>query len=197
MLTKRFASLVVMLASVAMLAACGFQLRGTGPNSGRMPFNSVHIAASQNSTFANTLKRYIAASGTEVTEDRKAADAVMEVLGEKQDRSILSRNSQGRVREYTLQYTLQFRVRDSKNAELIPASEIALRRTISFNESAVLAKESEEAMLYRDMQNDMVQQVVRRMAAIKPQTALAPMTPVTPVAPVAPATPVTPSVPSR
>jgi LPS-assembly lipoprotein len=171
MLTKRIASLFVSLACLAMLAACGFQLRGSSANSGRLPFNSLHVAASENSTFANTLKRYITASGTEVTSDPKAADAIMEVLSERQDKSILSRNSQGRVREYTLQYTLQFRVKDNKNAELLPSSEISLRRTISFNESAVLAKESEEAMLYRDMQNDMVQQVVRRMAAIKPQAA--------------------------
>lgn len=171
MLTKRFASLIVILTGVATLAACGFQMRGTGPNSGRLPFNTIHVVASQNSSFANTLKRYIAASGTEVTDDPKAADAIMEVLREKQEKFILSRNSQGRVREYTLQYTLQFRVKDNRNAELLPPDSISLRRTISFNESAVLAKESEEAMLYRDMENDMVQQVVRRMAAIKPQVA--------------------------
>jgi LPS-assembly lipoprotein len=178
MLTKRFASPIVLLLCLALLAGCGFQLRGTGMNSGSLPFKSIHVAASENSNFANTLKRYIAASGTEVTSDPKAAEAIMEVLSERQDKSILSRNSQGRVREYTLQYTLQFRVKDNKNAELLPSSQISLRRTISFNESAVLAKESEEAMLYRDMQNDMVQQVVRRMAAIKPQAAAAPSTPV-------------------
>jgi len=32
----------------------------------------------------------------------------------------------------------------------------------------VLAKESEEALLYRDMQSDLVQQILRRLAAIKP-----------------------------
>lgn len=174
--TKRFASLIVLLTSLTLLAACGFQLRGTGAN-GVLPFNSIYIGASESSTFANTLKRYITASGTEVINDPKAADAIMEVLSEKQDKSILSRNSQGRVREYTLQYTLQFRVKNNKNAELLPASAISLRRTISFNESVVLAKESEEAMLYRDMQNDMVQQVVRRMAAIKPQAAALPSSP--------------------
>jgi LPS-assembly lipoprotein len=182
MFTKRFASLIVSLLCLAVLAGCGFQLRGTGPNSGNLPFKSIHVAASDNSNFANTLKRYIAASGTEVTSDPKAAEAVMEVLSERQDKSILSRNSQGRVREYTLQYTLRFRVKNNKNAEFLPASEIALRRTISFNESAVLAKESEETMLYRDMQNDMVQQVVRRMAAIKPQAAVSPAVPSAPAA---------------
>lgn len=171
MLTKRFAALCATLACLVILTACGFQLRGAGLGSSSLPFRSIHIAGSEGSNFVNTLKRYLAAGGTEVTADPKQADAVMEVLRESQDKAILSRNSQGRVREYTLQYTLQFRVKNSQNAELIPVSEISLRRSISFNESAVLAKESEEATLYRDMQNDMVQQVVRRMAAIKPQAA--------------------------
>jgi LPS-assembly lipoprotein len=169
MLTKRIASLMLSLFCLAMLAACGFQLRGTGSNYGTMPFKSVYVAGSENSNFVNTLKRYITASGTDVTPEPTAAEAIIEVLREAQDKSILSRNSQGRVREYTLQYTLQFRVKNKQNAILLPADEISLRRTISFNESAVLAKESEEAMLYRDMQNDMVQQVVRRIAAIRPQ----------------------------
>lgn len=169
MLTKHIASLAVSMFCLALLTACGFQLRGTGSNYGTLPFTSVYVDGSENSNFINTLKRYITASGTEVTSDPKAAEAIIDVLRESQDKSILSRNSQGRVREYTLQYTLQFRVRNNQNAILLPASEIVLRRTISFNESAVLAKESEEAMLYRDMQNDMVQQVVRRIAAIRPQ----------------------------
>ena len=36
---------------------------------------------------------------------------------------------------------------------------------LTFNDSAVLSKESEEGLLYRDMQSDMVQQIMRRLAA--------------------------------
>ena len=39
-----------------------------------------------------------------------------------------------------------------------------LTRDISFNDQ-VLAKEAEEVLLYRDMQTDMVQQIVRRLSA--------------------------------
>ena len=51
--------------------------------------------------------------------------------------------------------------------ELIPETELLQQRDISFNESAVLAKEAEEALLYRDMQTDIVQQLMRRLAAVK------------------------------
>ncbi|MEO8142986.1 MAG: LPS assembly lipoprotein LptE, partial [Betaproteobacteria bacterium] len=48
-----------------------------------------------------------------------------------------------------------------------------LTRDITFNDSDVLAKETEEQLLYRDMQSDMVQQIMRRLAvaqAPKPAT---------------------------
>src|SRR6267143_911365 len=39
---------------------------------------------------------------------------------------------------------------------------------LSFSDAQVLAKEAEEALLYRDMQRDMVQQIMRRLVAAKP-----------------------------
>jgi LPS-assembly lipoprotein len=41
-----------------------------------------------------------------------------------------------------------------------------LRRDYSFNDQEQLSKESEEALLYRDMQTDAVQQLLRRLQAI-------------------------------
>jgi LPS-assembly lipoprotein len=72
------------------------------------------------------------------------------------------------VREYTLFYKFRFKVRDNNGKPLLEPTEIVLKRDISFNESAVLAKESEEALLYRDMQSDLVQQILRRLSALKP-----------------------------
>ena len=100
--------------------------------------------------------------------DASKAQALFDVLSESRGKSILSLNSLGRVREYSLSYTLVFRVRDANNKELLGPTEITLRRNIAFDESQVLAKESEEALLYRDMQSDLVQQILRRLAAIKP-----------------------------
>ena len=62
---------------------------------------------------------------------------------------------------------MKFRVKDSKEKELLAPTELVLKRDISFNESQVIAKEKEEEMLYRDMQSDVVQQILRRMSALK------------------------------
>lgn len=160
--------LCIALASTVMLSACGFKLRGSilGSN---LPFKSIYIAVPETSTLGNELRRYIRGSGElEIKTEQKDAEATLDILNETRTRVILSLNSQGRVREFALYYRVTIRVRDSKNVELLAPTLITLKRDISYNEDQVLAKEAEEAMLYRDMQSDLVQQILRRMAAIKP-----------------------------
>lgn len=156
------------LAAAVTLSACGFHLRGMNGEAA-LPFKTIYVGLGDTSPLGAELKRYIRASGdTTVVSSQKEAEAILDVLAETREKAILSLNTQGRVREYTLYYKLRFRVRDAKNKELIPPSDIILKRDISFNESAVMAKENEEALLYRDMQSDLVQQLLRRLQAIKP-----------------------------
>ena len=158
---------VVLLAALT-LAACGFQLRGSGDQY-NMPFESMYLAFPETSPLGTELKRNLrAGDNVRIVDDASKAEALFDVLSESRGKAILSLNSLGRVREYSLSYTLVFRVRDANNKVLLGPTEITLRRNIAFDESQVLAKESEEALLYRDMQSDLVQQILRRLAAIKP-----------------------------
>jgi len=165
---------------VAMLAGCGFKLRGSDGQY-NVPFQSIWLSFNEASPLGTELKRNLrAGDNVRIEPDASKAEALFDVISESRGKSILSLNSQGRVREYLLTYTLVFRVRDAKGAELLGATAISLKRSLTFNESQVLAKESEEALLYRDMQSDLVQQILRRLVAIKP---LAPVTaPATPAA---------------
>jgi LPS-assembly lipoprotein len=161
------AGAVLMLALA--LSACGFKLRGANGQY-HMPFQSIYLGFPDTSPLGTELKRNLrGGDAVVVVDDPAKAEALFDVLSETRGKSILSLNSQGRVREYLLTYTLVFRVRDAKNNELLGPTDISLKRSIAFNESQVLAKESEEALLYRDMQSDLVQQILRRLAAIKPR----------------------------
>lgn len=166
-LRSRLMPACLLLLVGVMLSACGFQLRGSGGQF-NMPFHSIYLAFPETSPLGTELKRNLRGGDTVVVTEPAKAEAQFDVLAENRGKSILSLNSQGRVREYLLTYTLSFRVRDAKGGELLGPTEISLKRSISFNESQVLAKESEEALLYRDMQTDLVQQILRRLAAIKP-----------------------------
>jgi len=112
------------------------------------------------------LKRNIqAGTRVKVVDDPKVAQAVMQFTEETRQKEILSLTGTGRVREFQLRYRVGFRVHDGKGADFVPANTVVLVRDISFNDTDVLAKETEEQQLYRDMQSDMVQQIMRRLAA--------------------------------
>jgi LPS-assembly lipoprotein len=158
----------VALASTVMLSACGFKLRGSllGEN---LPFKSIYLDFPPTSPLGAELRRNIRGSGElKITDKPEDAEAILNVTNETREKIILSLNSQGRVRQYGLNYRVTIHVRDNHNADLLPPTVIALKRDISYNEDQILAKDAEEAMMYRDMQSDLVQQILRRVAAIKP-----------------------------
>jgi LPS-assembly lipoprotein len=129
------------------------------------------VQAAPTSPFALQLKRAVqSGSATKVINRPEQAEAVLQILNELQEKRILSLGDGGRVREFQLIYRVFFRLTDEKNREHIPASEISLKRDYSFNDEQALSKEAEEALLYRDMRNDAVQQLVRRLQAAKLQS---------------------------
>ena len=148
--------------AVLLLAGCGFQLRG----SAALPFDTLYMPPTNVAGVALDLKRNIqSGTRTVVVDDPKKADAILEFSQETREKQILSLAANGRVREFQLRYRVAFRVHDGKGGEFLPSSTLQLTRDVTFNDSDVLAKESEEQLLYRDMQFDMVQLIMRRLSA--------------------------------
>ncbi|OFZ87463.1 MAG: hypothetical protein A3D95_14065 [Betaproteobacteria bacterium RIFCSPHIGHO2_12_FULL_69_13] len=149
----------------AALAGCGFQLRGQA----RLPFETLHIPGA--SPLVVELKRnVVAGTQSRLVSSEKDANAILGFTLETREKVILSFNTSGLVREYQLRYRVGFRLYDAKGRNYIPPNEIQLTRDVSFNDAQVLAKETEDALLYRDMQSDMVQQILRRIVAAKVPT---------------------------
>jgi LPS-assembly lipoprotein len=156
----------IVLAGVLLaLSACGFHLRGAVV----LPFDTIVIES--RAVIANELARAIeVGSSTRVRRDAPTADetgpapAVFELLSEGQEKAILSLNTSGRPREYQLRYRVGFRVHDGRGGEYIAPITLILRRDLPFNDQ-LLATQSEEALLYRDMRGDLVQQILRRLQA--------------------------------
>ena len=153
---------------VLLLGGCGFRLRGSG--SGNLPYKTMYIALPETAEVRVWLERYIKAAGsTEIVDDGKTAEAIFQQITDSRLKTILSVNAQGRVREYRLQLSYSFRVTNAKGQILIPPNEIQLSRDISFDDSNILAKDLEEGLLWRDMNNDLVNQIMRRLTIIKPK----------------------------
>ena len=144
-----------------LLAACGFQLRGAAP----LPFETLYMTGTSGGIGLDLKRNIQSGTRTTVIEDAKKAEAVLEFQQELREKKILSLAATGRVREFQLIYRVTFRVHDGKGGEFLPVSAVQLTRDVSFNDTDVLAKETEEALLFRDMQFDMVQLILRRLAA--------------------------------
>jgi LPS-assembly lipoprotein len=153
-------------ASSALLTACGFELR----RAPELPFSTLYINGNARSALVNELRRSITGIGSvQVLEPRDAARAevVLDVLTDQREKVVVGLGTTGQVREFQLRVRMRFRLRSSDGRELIAPVELLQQRDISYSESAALAKEAEEALLYRDMQTDVVQQTLRRLAAVK------------------------------
>lgn len=162
-----FFSLLLALA-VTALAGCGFQLRGS--TSAQLPYRTVFIAVPETTDVGLWLRRYIEGSGsTQLADKQEAAEAVIQQISDGRTKSILSVNAQGAVREFRLQVTYVFRVVDAKGRVLVPPNTITVTRDMSYDASAVLAKEQEEQVLWRDISFDVVAQIMRRLSIIKPR----------------------------
>jgi LPS-assembly lipoprotein len=119
------------------------------------------------SPLAAELKTSIDASPTtQVVEAAKDAQVVLQALSESREKAVVAQTAANQIREFELRLRFSFRLRTTSGKDLIPDTEILQRRSLTYTETAALAKEQEEAFLYRSMQSDIVSQVLRRLASV-------------------------------
>jgi LPS-assembly lipoprotein len=149
----------------AGLVGCGFQLRQTND----FAFKSLYANFSTTSPFGVELRRNLLGTGRVVLltepQDMQKADAILDILSEERQQVPVSVSATGQVRELQLRLRVRFRLRTPQGVELIESVELFQQRDLSFTESAALSKEIEQGILYRDMQTDIVQQIMRRLSA--------------------------------
>jgi LPS-assembly lipoprotein len=162
------AGVVAGLAGVALLSGCGFALR----SSQNFAFETVAVTPEKGAGVASELARYLGERVRSLAPgaDGVAPEAVIDILREVREKTVVGVNASGQVREFQLSLRVRFRLRTPAGVELIAPTDVLLQRAMSFSETAALAKEAEEVLLYRDMQTDAVQQLVRRLAAVKTLT---------------------------
>jgi len=151
----------LLLACCLTLMACGFHLRAPQI----LPFNSIYLG---NSTLAPQLRHKIELTGhTVVTDHPEDAEVRMQIVRDGTTEEIATISGSGVVNQYDLKQRFAFRLVDKKGHEIMPFTEIYVYRSLDFQTGHELSKEQEEIVLYADMKKDIVQQVMRRLAAVK------------------------------
>ncbi len=152
------------------LTGCGFRLRG----SVTLAFETLRMAGSTNSPIARELRLALINQGVRVdtpSESVLAANEIPQVVltvsQDQRQRVVVGQTSAGQVRELELRALFAFNLTNATGREVIPSTSLTLTRSLNFSETAVLAKDVEEAQLFNDMQNDMVSQVMRRLSTVR------------------------------
>ncbi|MFW2373458.1 MAG: LPS assembly lipoprotein LptE [Gammaproteobacteria bacterium] len=157
---------LLMLGFMLTQVSCGFHLRGAYvlPES----MSSTYVKASQqNSELVRHLKRTLKASDIALVESELQATAILDIGGEKQDKRVLSVDSKGLAREYALSYEINFELRSAQGQLELERQTLKLTRDFLFDTEDVLGKGREEAILVRDMQQDMVRLMMLRLSRHK------------------------------
>lgn len=151
------------------LSACGFHLRGHNINEKNFPFNSLYLKSAAPSPFIADLRTNLELYQIKLADTAAEADLTLDIVSESSDKQILALSATAQVREFQLRYRVSLRAYDKQMQEWLPADEISLQRSLTYDDALILAKEQEEALLYRDMRADAVQQVLRRLSRAKPR----------------------------
>ena len=147
----------------AGLSGCGFELRRPA----RLSFGSIALTGfAARSPLADELRRQLARQ-VSLLPGPDRADVVLHAIDDLREKSVVASTAAAQVREFTLRVRFNFRAATPVGRELIPRVELMLSRDLSYLEAQALAKEQEEAELYREMQADIIQQVLRRLAAVQ------------------------------
>jgi LPS-assembly lipoprotein len=162
---QRRAAIASLVAVAALgLAGCGFELR----RSQSLAFKSIALVGfTAESQLRTVLERELRAAGIALRDNPAQAEVVLDALGDARQRTVAASTSAGQVREIQLRVRLRFRASTPAGAVLLPPADLLLTRDLSYTETAALAKQQEEALLFRAMEDDIVAQVLRRLAAIK------------------------------
>jgi LPS-assembly lipoprotein len=160
---RRLAALLVTLALA--LGGCGFHLQGAVgelPEDGRR----LYIATADELTpFAVELRHAIERSGGEIVARSSAAQTVIRIQRDRSGRRVLSTSARNTPQEYEVFYDVEYTV-DRGGQEILEPQPLELIRNLSFEESQLLAKNREEAILRDAMARDLAQLVLRRLVSL-------------------------------
>jgi LPS-assembly lipoprotein len=156
--------LTVGIVMLFVLAGCGFHLRGEA----KYAFSSIYVNAQGAPVFEAGVRRALEGAGSaKLAESPTAAQVILDIPPIRDEKDVLALSGGGSVREFALVMRVNFRLHDAEGQDWLPPGEIVVRRSYTFNETEVLARDQEEQRLLREMRGDAIAQLIRRLQAAR------------------------------
>jgi len=151
---------------LVVIAGCGFHLRGSAtlPDSLKLMYvQGINLQRG----LGLELKRSLESNDVTVINDYQEGSAVLTILDNNYERRVLSVGSDAKVSEYQLYGSLQLKVTDNTNQVVIESDKVEALRDYRFDQEQVLASDQEEALLRQELNQQLVQGVLRRLSVLK------------------------------
>jgi LPS-assembly lipoprotein len=159
---------ILIVSALLVLTSCGFHVRGHSNEPVQLAFQSVYLRTTNESPFVEDLRKALTLNKVKVAETADEATITLEIISEATDKQILSLSAAGKVLEYELRYRVSMSAYDNQLVYWLPTAEVSMSRTMAYDDSQVLAKEQEQALIYKEMRTDAVAQVMRRLSRAQP-----------------------------
>ncbi len=147
---------LILLIATLLLSSCGFQLRGSADVPPELRALALQMPAGR-SALRLELSRTLRSNGIELA---TAAPYTLEILDEKQGRRVASLNESVKVDEYELRTEVRFQITQGERFLIAPTA-VRTERVYTYNADAITAKNAQEALLRREMQQDISRQILR------------------------------------
>lgn len=162
---RRLASYTLILAIVCLLAACGFQLRGTGAGSAALPddWKKMYlITGNPNGEFSQAVRTVFTTNDVQWTA-RADADYSLVLGPERFSQTNLSLNKEARVSQLEITMQTTFSVLDASGKEVMPDTNASIIRQMENDPRNAMGKGEELRILKSEMRTELAQQIVRRI----------------------------------
>jgi LPS-assembly lipoprotein len=151
----------LLAAMTILVTGCGFQLRGERATGLR----SIHVPGGG---IAMEIRRTLTGGATKVMPTAEGAEAVLQIMAENREKAVNTITGAGRVYEYQLTLSVRYRMAiPGREEPVIPPTETVARRLITYSEAAPIAKEAEEQLLFKDMQLELADKILRQVAVAR------------------------------
>ncbi len=158
------ATVCVLLSALVLvsLGGCGFKLRSYN-FAGSV--DSFAVTGKTGLPISQELRRGLDQAGVIEVAAKEAAIKV-EILDQRRERRSISVAGSARAAEYETSLAVRYRILGSGEAELAPAAWIERRRVYRIDRDNIVGSSEEQALLERELMQDMVGQIIRAMEAV-------------------------------
>jgi len=155
----------ILVTALLALAGCGFHLR----EQAQLPesLKKLHLeVADPGSLLVRDLPDALERAGATIEAAGGPGIATLRVPVSSLGPEALSVGATARVREYTMRYKVEVEAVDAAGAVVMPRQAIELTRDYTFDETQAVGVAAQEDELKKQLQRDMVQAILRRLAAL-------------------------------